>query len=197
MIEPSLAGLDAAIHRGLIRYCPICDGFEVLGREVGILGGRPHSIAEAHFMRTYSHAVTFLQMQGAEAPTPDELTRAREAGIEIEERPCLEMKIEDDKIAAIFEMGAPRKFDVVYPSLGLAPRSLLAEAMGCRISDEGELLTDKHQQTNIAGLFAAGDVLRGLDQVASACGQAAIAATAMHNLLREMDARPTDAGGRS
>ena len=41
--------------------------------------------------------------------------------------------------------------------------------------------------TNVEGLYAAGDVVQGLDQISVACGQAAIAATAIHNRLRDRD----------
>ena len=41
--------------------------------------------------------------------------------------------------------------------------------------------------TDVSGLYAAGDVVQGLDQISVACGQAAIAATAIHNRLRKLD----------
>ena len=49
------------------------------------------------------------------------------------------------------------------------------------------MLTDAHQQTSVAGLYAVGDVVEGLDQISVATGQAAVAATAIHNLLRDRD----------
>ena len=46
---------------------------------------------------------------------------------------------------------------------------------------------DAHQATSVAGLYAAGDVVRGLNQIAVAGAEAAVAATAIHNALREAD----------
>jgi thioredoxin reductase (NADPH) len=184
VIDPDVAGLEAAIQKGVIRYCPICDGFEAARRRVAVLGTRSRSIDEAHFLRTYSNDVTFATLQGAVPPTSEEVAVARRAGIQIEDRACAGLTLVEDKIRLEFATGASATFDVVYPCLGSEPRSELARAVGATLSKDDELLTNKHQQTNVPGLFAAGDVLRGLDQVASACGQAAIAATAMHNLLR-------------
>ena len=48
-------------------------------------------------------------------------------------------------------------------------------------------MTDKHQQLGLKGLYAAGDVVAGLDQISVAMGHAAIAATAIHNDLRDRD----------
>jgi thioredoxin reductase len=38
--DPEIDGLDDAVRLGLIRYCPICDGFEAGGRRIAVLGAR-------------------------------------------------------------------------------------------------------------------------------------------------------------
>lgn len=57
------------------------------------------------------------------------------------------------------------------------------------MNDTGCLSVDEHQRTSVEGLYAAGDVVRGLDQITVAQAEGAIAATAVHNYL--MQARPT------
>ncbi len=48
-IPPRIPKLEEAVQRGLIRYCPICDGYEAKGRKVGVIGvetgdwARPYS----------------------------------------------------------------------------------------------------------------------------------------------------------
>ena len=42
----------------------------------------------------------------------------------------------------------------------------------------------EHQETSVPGLYAAGDVVRGLNQISTAEGEGAIAATDVHNRLR-------------
>jgi thioredoxin reductase (NADPH) len=44
---------------------------------------------------------------------------------------------------------------------------------------------DDHQRTSIPGLFAAGDVAKGLDQISHAMGEAGVAATTIRNMLAE------------
>ena len=58
---------------------------------------------------------------------------------------------------------------------------------GARLGEDGRLIVDDHQQTTVAGLYAAGDLVRGLNQISTAQGEAAIAATAVHNQLRETE----------
>ena len=45
------------------------------------------------------------------------------------------------------------------------------------------VVVDRHQQTSVSGLYAAGDVVAALNQLSVATGHAAIAATAIHNSL--------------
>ena len=81
--------------------------------------------------------------------------------------------------------GQSLSFDTLYVALGSSGRSELARVAGASLSASGCIIVDDHQRTSISGLFAAGDVVEGLDQIAVAAGQAAKAATAIHNLLLE------------
>ena len=77
--------------------------------------------------------------------------------------------------------------DRVYSALGASPNAELARGLGARLSDDGRLEVDLHQATSVPGLYAAGDVVRGLNQIAVATAEAAVAATDIHNRLRRMD----------
>ena len=63
----------------------------------------------------------------------------------------------------------------------------VAMQLGARCAVDGRLEVDDHQRTSVAGLWAAGDVVRGLNQIAVATAEAAVAATAIHNDLRESE----------
>ena len=63
------------------------------------------------------------------------------------------------------------------------PNAELARGLGARLADDGRLEVDLHQATSVPGLYAAGDVVHSLDQIAVAFGEAATAATAMHDCL--------------
>ncbi|MBV8612582.1 MAG: FAD-dependent oxidoreductase, partial [Acetobacteraceae bacterium] len=91
---------------------------------------------------------------------------------------------EGDSIAAWhMESGATHRFDTIYSALGTRIRSELATALGAEADDDGALLVRDHQRTSVEGLYAAGDVVRGLSQISVAAGQAAVAATHMNASL--------------
>jgi thioredoxin reductase (NADPH) len=52
------------------------------------------------------------------------------------------------------------------------------------MNDQGRVIVDSHCQTSVPGFYAAGDIIEGLNQISVAMGQTAVAATAVHNLLR-------------
>lgn len=75
------------------------------------------------------------------------------------------------------------EFEAVYPALGLDAGSELAASLGAELADDGCIKVDEHQRTSVLGLYAAGDVVMGLAQVARALSDAAIATTAIRNDL--------------
>lgn len=173
---------DDALRRGLLRYCPICDGYEVTDHAVAVLGSGAHGLAEAEFLRSYSARVTLLAPDGPHRL--DALQRRRLAawGIAAQDGPVAAISAGRTAID-VTAGGAALSFDTLYVALGSKLRSELALAAGAEAAADGAVLVDRHQMTTIPGLYAAGDVVRGLDQIASAMGQAAIAATAMRNAL--------------
>jgi thioredoxin reductase (NADPH) len=74
-------------------------------------------------------------------------------------------------------------FDIVYPAMGCEVRSGLASAMGAETTEVGCLKVDEYQRTTVQGLYAAGDVVSDLHQIAVATGHAAVAATHIHKSL--------------
>ena len=76
-----------------------------------------------------------------------------------------------------------KAFQSVYPALGSDVHVSLAADLGAAVTSEGCLQVDAHQRTSIAGLYAAGDVVIGLDQMSHAMGEAVVAATTIRNDL--------------
>lgn len=182
---PDLLGVAEAVRNGLVRICPICDGFEVQGQALAVIGDDAQGAREAAFLTTYSDRITLIHVGEPGALGDEERRGLDEAGIEVVEAPIQSVNLDNDRIAALcFTDGGPRVFDAIYSALGTRPRSELAVEAGARIADDGSLIVDDHQETTIRGLFAAGDLVRGLNQISTAQGEAAIAATAIHNRLR-------------
>lgn len=179
-VEPPLENHDGAVRAGLLRYCPICDAHEVKDKRIAVVGNSARSASELDFLRTYSPHVS-LVAANAEASRVLEAAGCELRGV------AAGIEASNGNVSIALESGGVERFDTMYSCLGVRPQSALAEQLGMQLAQEKTIEVDKQQRTSIVGAYAAGDVVHALDQIAVAFGHAAIAATAMHNLLREAD----------
>jgi thioredoxin reductase (NADPH) len=181
-IEPDLPDVPNAVQRGLVRYCPICDGYEARDQKVAVIGYGDHGLGEAIFIaRTYCRDVTLLTLGQHMQLDPEQQAKLDEHGIKVIEAPVEALDMEGDRIAAINVNGQEYRFDVLYSALGLKYRSDLALSLGAEHDSAGGLMVDSHCQTTVKGLYAAGDIVRGVDQIVVGMGHAALAAIHIHN----------------
>lgn len=177
---------QAALDAGLLRYCPICDAYEVRGKRIAVLGSDAHGLAEALFLRTYSSDITLLTMT-EDRLDASALRNARNRGILHVPAPVIEYDFHEGSVTVRCRDGQTHSFDTLYPALGSDGHCGLLTTAGVRLDDDDCLVTDKHQRTNVAGVYAAGDIVAALDQISVASGHGAIAATTIHNDLRKSD----------
>jgi thioredoxin reductase (NADPH) len=173
---------DAALACGALRYCPVCDGYEITDSRVAIIGSGHHGTREAEFLRGFTADVTLIAPHAGHELDDDCRSRLREAGVALVAGPCGGYALEGDRLTLMTGDGR-MVFDSVYPALGSHIRSELAVTAGAKANSEGCLVIDDHAETTVPGLFAAGDVVVGLDQIGNAMGQAGVAATAIRNHL--------------
>lgn len=180
--QPRIDGLDDAIERGIVRICAICDGFEAQDHRIAVYGPMEQAVRHATFLRTFSRSVTAVSTEQSEADTERLHALAAESGIEIRANPR-QLALDETGCEFVFDDEAVERFDTVYPVLGAKGQTQLAVELGAKVDATGELVVDRHMQTSVEHLYAAGDVVSGLNQVSVAVGHAAIAATAIHNSL--------------
>jgi len=173
---------DEALARGQIRYCPICDGFEVTDKKVGVIGSGRHGVAEALFLRGYTADVTLIAPDKAMNVSAVERSALEDAGIETVDGPAEAVAVMSDSITVDTAEGH-FTFDSVYPALGSDVHCQLAEMVGARLSQDGCVGVDAHMRTSVEGVYAAGDLVIGLDQISNAMGQGGVAATTIRNDL--------------
>jgi thioredoxin reductase (NADPH) len=173
---------DEAVRRGRLHYCPICDAYEVTGKPIAVLGSGKHGATEALFLARYTRDIKLICPTGDHCMDERDKARAGRAGIELVDGPIAGLRLTSEGI--VFKTGSQsRKVTDLYVALGCRQRSELALAAGAELSEDGCIIVDAHQRTSVAGLYAAGDVVVGLDQITTAVGHAAVAATAIRNDL--------------
>ena len=176
---------DEAMARGLIRYCPICDGYEVTDKKVGVIGSGENGVGEAIFLRSYTCDVTLIAPDRALDLTAEECERLKAAGVTTVDGPAAAIGVIENGITVDTAAGL-MTFDSVYPALGSDTHTQLGEMVGATLAEDGCFLCDTKMRTSVAGLYAAGDVVHGLDQISHAMGEGGQAATTIRNDLAEL-----------
>lgn len=185
-IEPDLPNLEGAIRRGLIRHCPICDGYEVIDQVTGVIGFGAKALREALFLRRYTAKLTVFTLGRSVALSDAQRAELAEATIDVVQEPVTHVFCENNVLVGLATAdGREHRFQTLYSALGAVPRVEIARELGATLGDDDLVVTDLHQHTSVRGLYAAGDLVHGtLNQIVVGMGQAAIAATAIHNALR-------------
>lgn len=179
-VEPPVPYLREAVRSGLLRYCPVCDGYEVIDRAVGVIADGPAGVREALYLRSFTRRLTVFRVSGEACFSDDHRRQLAAAGVSLADDPVDSIELWKGG-AAVRHGGRETVCDSLYSALGMRIHSELA---GDADRDEnGYLLTDRHQKTSIDGIYAAGDVAQGLNQISVAVGGGAIAASAMHLAL--------------
>lgn len=183
-----VAGAEALVRAGVLRQCPICDGYEVQQKRIAVIGALPCTAGEALFLRSYSADLTVVTLGAPLAVGGEVRARLHRWGIALDETPVTAIEagagfVEAEQGVVIrFADGREVRFDVAYSAMGVEVR--LPEVAGLAVTDDGRVMTGEGQETSIPGVFAAGDVVTGLNQIGVAMAQGEVAAVAIHNRLR-------------
>ena len=173
-----------AVSAGSVRLCPVCDGYDVMDKKIGVVTDERNPVGHALFMRTFSADVMLFERAKEPSLTGEQRRRLEAANVRYVESQLLGVTMNAEMKPVLHTQdGTEYVCDVFYPMLGETARSELAISLGAETSDCAEIITDDHQCTSVPGLYAVGDVVTGLNQIAVAAGQAAIAATRIHNTL--------------
>ena len=175
---PDIELLDRAAAKEMVRYCPVCDGFEAIDKKIAVYGPWEEAAGKARFLRVYSSDVTLVPTLPADTDRKNE-----EGDFKLATSPAAKILTAADGIDVALADGRAMRFDVVYPAMGCHVHSDLAIKLGAKSNEVGCLIVDNKQQTSVPGLYAAGDVVSDLHQLVVAEAHAAIAATAIHNSL--------------
>jgi len=156
----------------------------VIDKRIAVATSEVNPVGHALFMRTFSADVLLFERADESAVNEDEARQLAAANVRHISSPLAGVTLTGDLKPVLHTRdGEDYECDVFYPMLGQTARSSLAALLGAETADCDTLVVDDHCRTSVPGLYAIGDVTRGLNQIAVATGQAAIAATHIHNTL--------------
>ena len=165
------------VHYGAsLFHCPSCDGFEGRDRDVVVLGWSEHVVGFALTLLDWSRSITLVTDGHAFEGDAEHREVLARHDIPVVEEAAVELVGERGDLRAVrLASGAELPCQLAFFSIAHHPRNELAEALGCRLTEEGCVWVDEDGRTSVPGVFAAGDLVPGyhLVQVAAAKGTTA------------------------
>ena len=164
-----------------ISYCTTCDGFFYRGKKVGVLGFKDFALHEAKELLSFTDDITIFT-NGEKTDFTEESLVGK---FEINKKLISAFEGEEFIEKIVFEDGSEIPVDGIFIAYGTASSINFALKMGI-LTKEQAIVANSNQETNIPGLYAAGDCTGVFKQIAVAVGQGAIAGKNMIEYVRSL-----------
>ena len=165
-----------------ISYCTTCDGFFYRNKKVGVLGYTDYAIHEAIDLAAFTQDIT-LYTNNMPLSVSENLKESLDK-FKINTLKIKELQGQDRIEEIVFEDGSKESVQGLFIAYGSASSSSFALKMGIATEGKSIIVNDK-METNIPGLFAAGDCTGVFKQVSVAVGQGALASRQMIDYVRK------------
>ncbi len=165
-----------------VSYCAVCDGVFFRGSRVMVVGGGNAAAMEALYLRQIAGKVFMAHRRSDLRADAVLKQRVLDSGIEmLWNKQVVEIQGEKDVDRVVLQdTGDGRimsiEVDGVFIAVGEVPRSELARDAGVSTDEEGFIVVNRRQETNVPGVYAAGDITGGVHQIGVAVGQGITAA---------------------
>lgn len=183
----NVKGENEFLGRG-VTYCATCDAAFYKNKIVAVAGGSDAALTSALLLAEYAKKVYIIYRK-------DKFLKAEPAWVELVEK---NKKIESVFNSNIIEIyGKERveglrldnnkelKVDGVFVEIGSIPEELLSKQLHLK-TEEGYIVVNKRQETNVPGIYAAGDITNNtLKQAVTACAEGAIAADSIYEEIQK------------
>jgi thioredoxin reductase len=180
---PALPGFEECYGKS-VHHCPYCDGWEWRDKKLAVYAKtKDGSELALALQQTWSENVTYFTdgNRRIKASTREYLEASgiciitdRVSGLEQSNGLMSGVRLKNGELISV---------DALFFVNGFTQQCNLAEAFGCHVGAKGAVITNRSQQTNITGLYVAGDASRDMHFVVVAAAEGAKAAV---NINKEL-----------
>ena len=182
-------GEEEFVGRG-VSYCATCDGPFYVDKVVCVIGGSDSAAKEALFLSQNVKKV-YIIYRGEEIraePINKQRVYNNDKIEIIYKTNVVEIKGENNVKSVIFDNGKEFDVDGVFIEIGSIPNSDLAKRIGVKTNQKGEIIINRKSETNIPGIFAAGDVADApFKQAITGVAEGVVAAYSAFDYVKEMN----------
>ena len=172
-LRPNIKGIIDYEGKG-VSYCAICDGFFYKKKRIAVIGDSLYAKEEANVLKNVSEDIIILS-NGKKTKNDDFKVIDKE----------IEALIGDEVLRqVVFKDGSTIDIDACFIAIGSAGGANFAKQLGIMMEND-LIITNDNMETNINGIYACGDLVKGIKQVNKAVYEGAIAALDIINKINE------------
>jgi len=151
---------EKEFHGRGVSYCGTCDGPFFRDKDVIVVGGSDSAAVEALFLTKFAKSVSIIYRKAKIRAEPINIHRCEsDPKIKIIPNTIITKILGTDKVIGVeFQDGTKLNCDGIFIEIGSDPNTEMVKALGVQFNAKGEIIVDKFCQTNVAGIYAAGDV---------------------------------------
>ena len=165
-----------------VSYCATCDGFFFRGRKVFMIGGGNTALMDAIYLKGIGVDVSIVHRRKEFRADMVYREKVKELGIPVVWNAVVE-EIKGEKMVQSIvlkdvETGEITEHEAngVFIAVGITPNNELAKALGCELDGNTYVKVNRKQRTSVPYVYAAGDLVGGIQQIVVAAAEGAIAA---------------------
>lgn len=183
---PEFEGSEECIGKSMF-WCIICDGYEAIDKRIVVLGHGDRAAALALEMLTFTPHITLVSWDKKLTIDKEKLGRLEDHGVKVHDSTCSVYQCTGGQLSFVqLDDGTKLELDMLFVAQRMEPNNKLAKQLNVRLDDDGFIVTDTEQVTNVEGVYAAGDITKlNNHQVSSAVHEGGMAAAAANYYLYE------------
>ena len=189
--KSNIPGAERFFGKG-ISYCVVCDGPLFKGKDVAIIGGGDSAVKGALFLKDLVKNVYIIHRRNELRAEKILQDRVKKSSVKIIWDSVVEETIGKDFVEAVrirnlkTNVVSDMSVNGLFIEIGSVPVTGLIKELGVKLDKEGFIVTNENKETNIPGVFAAGDISNSqLKQDITAAADGAVAAISAYKFIKD------------
>jgi len=192
-----IPGEEKFTGRG-VSNCTTCDAPFFKGKTVAVIGGGNTALTSAVFLAGIAKKVYIVHRRDEFRGSSSLIAESEEKKVEkVMDSVCTEIK--GDKVVTgitVQNVKTKEKQEIpvngVFINIGITSTTAVAESIGVELTEDKSVKVNTNMQTNIPGVFAAGDISGNIRQIVTAAGEGATAALNAYKYIRAREGKTVD-----
>jgi thioredoxin reductase len=167
-------------------HCPDCDGYEVSGKRIGVIGWGKSAVGMTFKLMQWSDDITIFTHGNPRDFSKEETSKLLAEQIAVKDERIIELTGDGEMLRSmVLSTGERVEVDAVFFTIGVERSCDLAEQLGCAPAEgtAANLQVNDYKETTVQGVYAIGDLAPGSQLAITSAADGAIAAIAINKSL--------------